>query len=179
MTERQVLIIGVRIAAVWVFVFLVTQMPQWFLMFQPLEEMLSEESFTFWANPWTHTLLFYAILLLSSAVLWFKPELILPRKPEVKEPSIQSDSGQRDFSDLHFTLISTLGLYFLVIGLMSIIFQVIQTADTLLRADGLSVGWGLHFYWNWAALIIKTGVGLALMVKAQTIVRLLRSARNL
>ena len=179
MTERQVLIIGVRIAAVWIFVFLITQMPQWFLMFQPLEEMFSEESFTFWANPWTHTLLFYAILLLSSALLWFKPELILPRKPEAKEASSPSDSGQRDFRDLHFTLISTLGLYFLVTGLMSMIFQAMQTVDTLLSADGLSVHWELHFYWKWTAPIIKVGVGLTLMIKAQTIVRLLRSARNL
>lgn len=179
MTERQVLTIGVRIAAVWVFVFFVTQMPQWFMLFLPLDEQFTNESFTFWNNPWTYTLFFYAMLLLCSAVLWFRPEVVIPKKKLRDESSNAPANESRGFQDLQFTLISTLGLYFLASGLISIFFQFSQTINLILNEKDHGFGFPLHFYLTWASLITKVAIGLLLMICASPIVRFLRRLRQL
>lgn len=169
MPQRDILTVGIRIGALVVFLNTLLQIPMYASALGPYEP--ATEIFFKLALIWGSAT---TIIILICVYLWFNPQSLIPKDASDSGPA---EAKSRDsFQDLHVTLISTLGIYFFVTGLIRMIDYGGNIALEWIFEDARPYSGPLSLVFGPTA---RTLIGLYLIIGAQSIVRTIRRVRRI
>lgn len=168
MPQRDILIIGIRIGALVVFLNTLLQTPMYASALGSYD--LASEDFLKLALIWGSAT---TITILICIYLWFKPEYLIPGDTTDGEPS---EAKSRDsFQDLHVTLVSALGIFFFVTGLVRMIDYGGNIAIEWIFEDARPYSGPISLVLGPAT---RTIIGLYLIIGSQNIVGTIRKLRR-
>lgn len=169
MPQRDILTIGIRIGALVVFLNTMLQIPMYTSALGSYDP--SSETFFKLALIWGSST---TIIVLTCIYLWFSPQSFIPKDTADGERA-EVKSGN-SFQDLHVTLVSAIGIFFLVTGLIRMIDYGGNVAMEWIFADDHRYSSSLSFFIDPAARII---IGLYLIIGPQSIVGTIRKLRRI
>ena len=174
MTEKQYLRTGIRIGALFFFFLELRN-------YAPLLTTLGSQDSLYYTsgtsllfNPYIY---FHALMIVLPIVIWLFPWLIMPAHATATT-SDKPAASTPNFEDLHYVLVSILGLWFLFNGTMGLAVEA-ATARLSPETNPMMLQLKPQIYWNFAIEITRFSIGVILTFKAQRIVSLMRQCRKL
>ena len=169
MPQRDILTIGIRIGALVVFLNTMLQIPMYTSALGSYDP--SSEGFFKLALIWGGST---TIIVLTCIYLWFSPQSLIP-KDTADSDHAEVKSGN-SFQDLHVTLVSAIGVFFLVTGLIRMIDYGGNVALEWMFEDDHLHSSSLSFFIGPAARIV---IGSYLIIGPQRIVGAIRKLRRI